>query len=129
MTNNIKEISKELIYMIGMFILVCLLLLTILSNFYFYPYYVDNIEKSKIKFLDCDYWEKNPIPEKINVSEKWKIITTVGECEIIEKKYFLEQNKNDDNIFILNLSYMDLRYNARSLGNQAQNYLKDLKGK
>ncbi len=45
MNNNVKQIIKNLIYIVGIFLLICLLLLVILLNSYFYPPYVQKINK------------------------------------------------------------------------------------
>lgn len=121
-----KNIVKKLMHIIGIIILICLLLLIMLSNSYFYPHYVDSMQNIKIRFMDCEYWEKNQIPENLNTSQKWKIITTIGECKIIEKKFFLLQNINDKNIFYHNLNYIHLKHRARFIGDQAKSYLEEL---
>lgn len=129
MSNNVKQMIKDLMYIIGMFLLICLLLLVILLNSYGYPHYVASVESIKIKFMDCEYWKNNQIPNNLTNSQKWKIITTIGECNIIEKKFFLEKNINDENIFHQNLLYMDIKHKERIIGVQSQLYLRKLNGK
>lgn len=129
MNNNVKQIIKDLIYIVGIFLLICLLLLVILLNSYFYPPYVQKINEIKMNFLDCDYWKNSSIPEKLNFSQKWIIITTIGECKIMQKKYFLEQNINDKNSINFNLFYIDIRHKERLVGEQAKSYLDDLNEK
>ena len=98
----------------------------IIINSYFYPRYLDRVENIKIKFMDCEYWKNNQIPKKLKSSQKWKIITTIGECNIREKEDFLYQSLNDNSVFFYHYEYRSLKHRRREVEDQASFYLREL---
>lgn len=130
MTNNMKEIIKDFIYGTTMFILTLFLPILIFINSILCFEYFKHAESVMIHYKDCDYWKNNSIPENLTVGKKWKLITTIGECNITDKKYFLEQNINDINEYNINglFPVFDLKHKSYTVGEQAQNYLQDFNG-
>lgn len=133
MNNSVKKIIKQIIYIIGMSILLLLLLFIIVINSYFYPRYLDIVENKKMRFMDCEYWKNNQIPNNLKGSQNWKMVTTIGECYLINKKYFLEQNIKNKTAFRYYYEYKALNYNLRHseelIEDQVSYYIRELKGK
>lgn len=104
-------------------------LMLVFINSLLYIEYIDKIENIRINYMNCKYWENKEIPNNLNESKKWKLITTIGECKIIQKKSFLEENINNSNTFDKNLNYSQISSRARVIGTQANFYLNEFKGK
>ncbi len=131
MINNLKEIIKDLIYSISIFILTIFLLFLIFINSSLSVEYFKYMDSVVIHFKDCHYWKINQIPQNLTNSQKWKIVTTIGECKIKDKKYFLEENINNNNEYTFSVvsPNFSLKYDYRSIGQQAKNYLQEFNEK
>ena len=131
MNNNMKQIMKDLILGMSVFISILFLPLLIFINSILYVEYLDYMDSVVINYSNCNYWKINKIPEQLTDSQKWKLVTTIGECQIKDKKYFLEENINEKGHYKIKelLPSFVLKYNSRIIGEQAKNYLKEFNKK
>ena len=131
MNNKIKLIINNFICGINIFILTVFLLFLIFINSSLSVEYFKYMDSVVIHFKDCNYWKINKIPQNLTNSQKWKIVTTIGECKIKEKKYFLEENINNNNEYTLSVVSPNngLKYDYSNIGQQAKNYLQEFNEK
>lgn len=82
--------------------------------------YLNKLDDNKINYLNCEYWNKAIIPDNLIDSHKWKVITTIGECKIYSKKYYLEKYSKYNKEFGPNLKYFNIKHRAKYIGEQAK---------